>query len=49
MIAAGPSNKQIARKLDISQNTAKFHVTSLFNKLGINSRAQAVALQQRIP
>ena len=44
MIASGLSNKQIARKLDISENTAKFHVTSLFNKLGVNSRAQAVAV-----
>ncbi len=43
MIANGLSNKQIARKMAISENTAKFHVTSLFNKLGVNGRAQAVA------
>ena len=44
MIANGLSNKQIARKMAISENTAKFHVTSLFNKLGVNGRAQAVAV-----
>jgi PAS domain S-box-containing protein len=43
MIASGLSNKQIARKMAISENTAKFHVTSLFNRLGVNGRAQAVA------
>jgi PAS domain S-box-containing protein len=44
MIADGSSNKHLARKMNISENTAKFHVTSLFNKLGVNSRAQAVAV-----
>jgi PAS domain S-box-containing protein len=43
LVAEGLSNKQIARTLSISENTAKFHITSLFNKLGVNSRAQAVA------
>ncbi len=43
MIADGSSNKHLARKMNVSENTAKFHVTSLFNKLGVNNRAQAVA------
>jgi DNA-binding CsgD family transcriptional regulator/PAS domain-containing protein len=43
LIAAGHSNKEIARLLNISENTAKFHVTGLFNKLGVNSRAMAVS------
>ncbi len=48
LIAAGHSNKEIAGILLISENTAKFHVTGLFNKLGVNSRAMAVsnAVQQ---
>jgi DNA-binding CsgD family transcriptional regulator/PAS domain-containing protein len=48
LIAAGHSNKEIARILLISENTAKFHVTGVFNKLGVNSRAMAVsnAVQQ---
>jgi DNA-binding CsgD family transcriptional regulator len=38
----GLSNKSIARKLEISQHTVKFHVESLFRKLEVNSRSQAV-------
>lgn len=44
LIAAGLSNKQIARSLSITERTVKFHVTSIFKKLGAENRAQAVAL-----
>lgn len=44
LVAAGQSNKQIARSLSISERTVKFHVTSILNKLGADNRAQAVAL-----
>ena len=44
LIAAGLSNRQIAATLSISERTVKFHVTALFNKLGADNRAQAVAL-----
>ena len=47
LIAAGNSNKEIARKLRITERTAKFHVTSIFNKLGAENRAQAVAIAAR--
>jgi DNA-binding NarL/FixJ family response regulator len=40
----GASNKEIAASLGISERTVKFHVTSIFNKLGADSRAQAVAI-----
>ncbi len=40
----GKSNKEIAAQLNISERTVKFHVTSIFNKLGAESRAQAVAI-----
>ena len=43
LVAAGQSNKQIARTLRITERTAKFHVTSIFQKLGADNRAQAVA------
>ena len=44
LVAAGLSNRQIAAALAISERTVKFHVTALFNKLGAENRAQAVAL-----
>jgi DNA-binding NarL/FixJ family response regulator len=44
LVAAGLSNKQIARSLSISERTVKFHVTSILHKLGADNRAQAVAL-----
>jgi DNA-binding NarL/FixJ family response regulator len=44
LVAAGLSNRQIAEMLSISERTVKFHVTALFNKLGAENRAQAVAL-----
>ena len=43
-VAAGHSNKQIARALQITERTVKYHVTSLLTKLGADNRAQAVAL-----
>jgi DNA-binding NarL/FixJ family response regulator len=42
-IGSGLSNKAIARRLDISLHTVKFHIESLFRKLGARSRAEAVA------
>lgn len=47
LLAAGLGNKQIAAKLDISEHTVKFHVTSIFNKLNASSRAEAVAIGAR--
>ena len=44
LVAAGQSNKQIAETLKISERTVKFHVTAIFNKLGADNRAQAVAI-----
>ena len=44
LVAEGLSNKEIGRALSISERTARFHVTSILNKLGAGTRAQAVAL-----
>lgn len=43
MIAAGDSNKLIARALDISPHTVKRHVANILDKLGLASRGQAAA------
>lgn len=42
LLAHGHSNKEIARLLDISPNTVKTHVTSVFGKLEATRRTQAV-------
>jgi DNA-binding CsgD family transcriptional regulator len=42
-VGEGLPNKAIARKLDISQHTVKFHLESVFRKLGVRTRAEAVA------
>jgi DNA-binding NarL/FixJ family response regulator len=44
LVAAGLTSKQIARELTITERTVQFHVTGLLNKLGAESRAQAVAI-----
>jgi DNA-binding NarL/FixJ family response regulator len=42
LTAQGLANKQIAAELDISENTVKFHLSSLYAKLGVTSRTEAV-------
>jgi NarL family two-component system response regulator YdfI len=47
LLAEGAANKEIAAHLHITERTVKAHVTSIFNKLGVNSRAEAVAVALR--
>ncbi|MFL7893571.1 MAG: response regulator [Anaerolineales bacterium] len=42
--ALGERNKEIAYKLGISERTVKAHLSSIYNKLGVDSRAAAVAV-----
>ena len=42
-IGEGLTNKAIARRLGISLHTVKFHVESLFRKLGARTRTEALA------
>ena len=41
LLSRGLTNKAIASGLGISTNTAKFHVASVYRKLGLHSRAGA--------
>jgi DNA-binding CsgD family transcriptional regulator len=41
-LAAGDANKEIARTLDVSPNTIKTHIASLFQKLEVERRTQAI-------
>lgn len=49
LIQKGQSNKEIARKLSLSEGTIKNHVSVVMRKLGVNSRAGAavVSLQAK--
>lgn len=42
MLAEGSGNKEIAWKLKISEHTVKFHISSIFTKLDVASRTEAV-------
>jgi NarL family two-component system response regulator YdfI len=43
-IAQGLANKQIAVALGISEHTVKFHLSSIYSKLGATNRTEAVRL-----
>ena len=43
LMARGRTNKQIAAALSITERTVKFHVSSIFAKLGAGNRADAVS------
>ena len=42
LAAEGLANKQIALSLEISEHTVKFHLSSLYTKLGVTSRTEAI-------
>lgn len=44
MILAGKSNRDIAERLGVTENTAKVHVRSIAKKAGMRKRSQIVAL-----
>ena len=50
LVVAGLANKQIARRLAISERTVKAHLTSVFQRLGVTDRTQAALwAQEHLP
>jgi len=47
MVAYGSTTKEVAHDLGISPHTVKTHLERIFEKLGANDRAQAVAIALR--
>jgi len=43
-LARGDRSKDIAKAMGIAERTVKAHLTNIYNKLGVNSRAEAVAI-----
>lgn len=48
LLAQGLPNKEIARRLNITENTVKFHINSILGKLGVQSRTEAVIRATRL-
>ncbi|MEM7033644.1 MAG: response regulator transcription factor [Chloroflexota bacterium] len=48
LLAEGLTNKAIARRLEVSDHTVKFHVTAIMTKLGAQSRTEAVVQATRL-
>ena len=48
LVAAGRANKEIARELEVAEQTIKAHVSSILSKLGVQSRTQAALHAFRI-
>ena len=44
LLVAGASNKSVAAQLGLSENTVKSHISHIFSKLNVQSRAEAVAV-----
>ena len=47
LAAEGMTNKEIAYRLGLSERTVQFHLNSVYNKTGTNSRAEAAAVAIR--
>lgn len=47
LMAQGMPNKSIARELEISEHTVKFHVNAILSKFGAQSRTEAVVIASR--
>lgn len=47
LIVQGARNSEIAQRLHIAVKTVETHLTSIYGKLGVQSRAEAIALAQR--
>ena len=47
LVVQGVRNTEIGQRLNISVKTVEMHLTSLYGKLGVQSRAEAIALAQK--
>jgi two-component system nitrate/nitrite response regulator NarL len=43
MVAGGASNREVAQKLSLAEDTVKHHISNIFDKLGVSNRAEMAA------
>ncbi len=43
-LSTGKTNRELAKALEITENTVKFHLSNIYDKIGVKNRAGAVAL-----
>lgn len=48
LLAEGRTNKEIARALKVSDDTVKFHLKNLFERLGVDNRTEAAVVASRL-
>lgn len=48
LVARGLANKEIARRLSVSERTVKAYLSSVFDKLGVNNRSAAITTALRL-
>jgi len=48
LLGQGMANKQIAKNLRLSENTIKFHISSIYSKLNVNNRTEALRKGARL-
>lgn len=48
MLGSGLANKAISKRLNISEHTVKFHLSSIFQKLDVSGRTEAVTVGVRL-
>ncbi|MGY1663146.1 LuxR C-terminal-related transcriptional regulator [Geodermatophilus sp. SYSU D00705] len=49
LVASGLSNREVAAELYLSEKTVQYHLTRIYTKLGVRSRAELAALRGREP
>ncbi|MET4560058.1 DNA-binding NarL/FixJ family response regulator [Lysinibacillus parviboronicapiens] len=46
LLADGETNREIAQRLNLSEGTVRVYLSTIYSKLGINSRAKAILIKK---